>query len=73
MGFELERLVLRLILDAEAVANTFVGKFIPTDRNTPAAELFATNGFSQASADEWLLYRDNRRPELPPWFQVTPR
>ena len=73
MGFELERLVLRLILDAEADANTFVGKFIPTDRNTPAAELFATNGFSQASADEWLLYGDNPRPELPPWFQVAPR
>lgn len=73
MGFELERLVLRLILDAETDANDFVGKFVPTDRNTPAADLFATNGFSQTSAEEWLLNSKNPGPELTPWFQVTPR
>jgi FkbH-like protein len=73
MGFELERLVLRLVIDAEADANRFIGKFVPTDRNTPAAELFATNGFSQTSPDEWLLNGDNTRPEAPTWFQVTTR
>lgn len=73
MGFELERLMLRLVMDAEPGANSFVGKFVPTDRNTPAAELFATNGFSQTSADEWLLNSDHLRPAQPPWFQVTPR
>jgi FkbH-like protein len=73
MGFELERLLLRLVMDAETDANTFVGKFVPTDRNTPAAELFATNGFCQASPDEWLLNGDDPRPEAPAWFQVTTR
>ncbi len=73
MGFELERLVLRLVMDAETDANRFVGRFVPTDRNTPAAELFATNGFSQSSAEEWLLDSNYPRPELPAWFQVTTR
>ncbi len=73
MGFELERLVLRLVMDAESDANCFVGRFVPTDRNTPAAELFATNGFSQSSSDEWLLDSSTPRPELPPWFKVTTR
>ena len=73
MGFELERLVLRLVMDAEPDVRSFVGKFVPTDRNTPAAELFATNGFSQNSAEECLLNGDTSRPELPPWFQVMNR
>ncbi len=73
MGFELERLMLRLVMDAEPDANSFVGKFVPTDRNSPAAELFATNGFSQTSAEEWLLNGNNPRPELPAWFEVMSR
>src|SRR5262249_9698834 len=37
MGFELERLMLRLVLEAEeSGAARFVGRFVPTDRNTPA-------------------------------------
>jgi FkbH-like protein len=73
MGFELERLMLRLVMDAESDVHSFVGKFVPTDRNTPAAELFATHGFAQTSAEEWLLNSDNPRPERPPWFQIMNR
>jgi FkbH-like protein len=73
MGFELERLVLRLVMDAEPDAHSFIGRFVPTDRNTPAAELFATNGFCQTSADEWLLNGNNPRPQRPAWFEVISR
>jgi FkbH-like protein len=73
MGFELERLVIRLVMDAEADAQSFVGRFVPTDRNTPAAELYATNGFRAATANEWLLGGSDPRPERPAWFEILGR
>jgi predicted enzyme involved in methoxymalonyl-ACP biosynthesis len=73
MGFEIERLVLRLVMDAEQEAQSFLGRFMPTDRNTPAADLFVSNGFSQISANEWLLNGNNARPERPAWFEILSR
>ncbi len=73
MGFEIERLALRLAMDAEQDARSFAGRFVPTDRNTPAAELFAMNGFTQTSATEWQLDGASPRPEQPAWFEVSER
>lgn len=73
MGFELERLVLRQVLDAEVGAEEFLGKFVPTDRNTPAASLYSSNGFTPHSADQWLLDPTAPRPTKPDWFKVLER
>lgn len=72
MGFELERLALCLTMETEA-ADTFIGRFVPTDRNTPAAEFYGSNGFTQASDHEWVLNGDGTRPEKPAWFEVKSR
>jgi len=73
MGFEIERLMLRLVMDAEQDALSFVGKYVSTDRNTPAADLYATNGFSRTATGEWLLNSGDSRPERPAWFEVAGR
>lgn len=73
MGFDLERLAPRLVMDAEPDARAFIGRFVPTDRNTPASDLFARNGFTQASATEWSLGEAAIRPAAPEWFEVAPR
>jgi FkbH-like protein len=71
MGFGLERLMLRLVLDAEAPgADRFVGRFIPTDRNTPARDLFAESGFARSGETDWVLEAGAARPEKPTWFKV---
>ena len=73
MGMELERLTLLLVLDAESQAREFVGRFVPTDRNTPAARLYASCGFQQQGLTEWVLAADNARPEKPAWLKVLPQ
>jgi len=71
MGFELERLMLRLVIDAESSdATRFVGRFRPTDRNTPCKDLFSSNGFSRRDDREWVLEPDATRPEKPVWFKI---
>jgi FkbH-like protein len=71
MGFELERLMLRLVLDAEAErTERFIGRFLPTDRNTPTRDLFSSNGFVARGDTEWLLEAAAARPEKPAWFTV---
>jgi FkbH-like protein len=71
MGFELERLMLRLVIDSESSdATRFVGRFHPTDRNTPCKDLFSSNGFSRWDAREWVLEPDATRPEKPVWFKT---
>ncbi|MGA2261676.1 MAG: HAD-IIIC family phosphatase [Acidobacteriota bacterium] len=73
MGFELERLMLRLVLDAESDGKPFVGRFLPTDRNTPASSLFPEAGFTKRSETEWVLEAHAPRPEKPSWFTVVNR
>jgi len=69
MGFELERLVLRRLLDAEGGPGVrFVGRYVRTDRNSPCAGLFSGNGFVRRSETDWVLEPDAARPEAPPWF-----
>ncbi len=73
MGFELERLMLHLVVQAEADAARYVGRFVATARNTPAMALFSTNGFRQHGDTEWVLQHDEPRPQAPAWFAVRKR
>ncbi len=73
IGFQLERLVVRLVLDAEAEAQRFIGHLVPTDRNTPAMSLFRDCGFRMTEPNLWLLERSMPILERPGWFCVTVR
>jgi FkbH-like protein len=73
MGFGLERLMLRSAVDAESGADRFVGRFVATDRNTPAASLYADSVFTQQDATSWTLEADSPRPPLPEWIRLEAR
>jgi FkbH-like protein len=71
MGLGLERLMLRLVLDAETDgAARFVGRFIPTERNTPAKDLYSSAGFARLTETDWVLGVAASRPDKPDWFCV---
>ena len=73
MGFELERLVLSKLIEAEGTAMPIVGRFVPTDRNAPAMQLFSSNGFVARSDSEWVLEKGSAAPPAPTWFIVQDR
>ena len=73
MGFQLERLVTRAVLDAEGNAGRFIGRFVLTDRNTPAMSLFRDCGFREVGPNEWLLDRSMPWPDRPAWLTLTER
>ncbi|MBK6777956.1 MAG: hypothetical protein IPG75_00010 [Gemmatimonadetes bacterium] len=73
MGFELERLMLALVREAEGSGRELVGRFVPTDRNGPASGLYPGQGFEPAGPTEWLLSAGAAGPERPAWFTVRPR
>jgi FkbH-like protein len=70
MGFGLDRLILAALV-ASHPQHTWVGHFVPTERNSPAASLFADAGFVEDEAGTWKLRRDDQRPARPSWF-ITP-
>ena len=55
MHFGLEQLMLHKIVEAERGATCVIGRYVPTDRNTPAAQLFAGGGFSRLNDTEWVF------------------
>jgi FkbH-like protein len=68
MGFGLEYLVLSE-LTSDRPELDWTGRFIATDRNGPAAELYAGAGFTAgADAETWTLSPDAPRPQRPSWF-----
>ena len=69
MGFGLEYLLLNQ-LTAEQPRIEWRGSFIPTDRNAPAAGMYATAGFSEDGVGDgvWTLSPDAAPPERPAWF-----
>jgi FkbH-like protein len=69
MGFGLEQLMLRLVMDSEG-ASRYVGRFIPTDRNSPASVLYSDAGFLQTNDTEWTLDASAVLPEVPSWFVI---
>ena len=73
MGFQLELLVLRLVLTTEGRTQPVVGRFVPTDRNAPAAELFSSQHFLSRGPTEWVLATDAMLPEAPDWFSIEQR
>jgi FkbH-like protein len=69
MGFGLEQFALAEItrrLDAPR----YTARFIPTDRNGPAAGLYPSNGFTETAPGLWALAADDR-PEPPAWFRSS--
>jgi FkbH-like protein len=68
MGFGLEYLLLNQ-LTSEQPELDWTGRFIPTDRNGPASELFAGAGFSQSDDQLWKLPAEAERPQRPSWFR----
>jgi FkbH-like protein len=73
MGFGLEQLTVRLALDALPEVDRFTARFVPTDRNTPAAALWKESGFSETSPGLWTLSDTGQRPALPAWFEIAER
>jgi FkbH-like protein len=68
MGFGLEYLLLNQLTSARPEL-VWTGRFIRTDRNGPAAELFPGAGFAPGSDGElWTLAPDAERPQRPTWF-----
>jgi len=74
MGFGLENLMLRKVVEAEnAGANEFVGRFVSSDRNEPAAAFFKNNRFDPITDTNWLLPTIDVMPSAPEWFAVSSR
>jgi FkbH-like protein len=69
MGFGLEYLLLNQ-LTAEQPDVEWRGRFVPTDRNAPAAGTYSSAGFTRTSdgGELWTLAPDAARPERPAWF-----
>ncbi|HEY6279158.1 MAG TPA: HAD-IIIC family phosphatase [Streptosporangiaceae bacterium] len=70
MGFGLEFALLRAVMDA-AGPGPFLGRFIPTDRNGPAAGLFEQAGFhpeGDGADGGWVLPARSVGPLPPPWL-----
>jgi FkbH-like protein len=71
MGFGLEYLLLSELTSARPEL-VWTGRFIQTDRNGPAAELFGGAGFTRGSDGElWTLAPEAERPQRPHWFAAS--
>jgi FkbH-like protein len=73
MGFGLESAVLHDVM-ARHEGGPFVGLFIPTARNAPAADLWERSGFRKAQGQDdegcWVLDGDRASwPQVPDWFR----
>lgn len=74
MGFGLENYMLRKIVEAESVeGKKFIGRYIPNDRNMPAASLFKNNRFEPLSETDWCLLSIDAMPSEPEWFAAAER
>jgi FkbH-like protein len=73
MGFQLEHLIIALLLEAEADAHRFIGRFVATDRNTPAMNLFSSCAFHEQSDATFAWQRGETEPPRPAWFAVSSR
>lgn len=74
MGFGLENLMLSKIVEVErAGTNIIIGRYVPSDRNLPAASLFSNNRFEQATETDWHLPSIDAMPFAPDWFTVSER
>jgi FkbH-like protein len=67
MGFGLELALICESLKRHREGDVF-GLFQPTERNSPAARLFANAGFTEVVPGRWVLPADAVGPDLPSWF-----
>ena len=70
MGFGVELAMLRQVIDREP-AGRYIGRFVPTPRNGPAAGLFESAGFEPKDG-AWTLEAGAGYPEMPAWFGEQP-
>ncbi|MUL80866.1 HAD-IIIC family phosphatase [Mycobacterium sp. CBMA247] len=70
MGFGLESILVRKTLDAHPGVRTAIGRYVPTERNNPCADLFAENGFRKTDDEHWELDLASERPGIPDWFTI---
>src|SRR5579863_1358040 len=66
MGFGLEQALIRKVIDREP-AQRYVGLFLPSDRNSPAASLFQGSGFRNENG-AWVLETGDQCVPVPAWF-----
>ena len=66
MGYGLEQWMLSHVMQEEK-ADVFRGRFLPTDRNSPAAGLYSSCGFTEEESGCW---RRDAKPalEAPDWI-----
>jgi FkbH-like protein len=70
MGFGLEQLALARVVDAERGPGVrFVGRYVPSARNSPCSGLYEQHGFVRLTETEWALAPDAPRPTVPAWFR----
>lgn len=72
MGFSFEYQLLSEIEDlaVQMGAQTLIGKFIPTDRNSPCSTIFENAGFSRIDEVEWELdLKTEKRVRRIDWFE----
>lgn len=70
MGFGLEHvLVSRPLEERKGIAKA-IGRYVPTERNTPCADLFSRSGFVQCGPEIWMLDTAAGRPEIPRWLTI---
>ena len=74
MGFDLESHFLRRVVECESIMPRKIrGRFIPSDRNMPASNLYKKNNFNLCEEGEWHLSSVSNMPDGPAWFTVVDR
>lgn len=73
MGFGLEQLMLRRVLEAEAPWSTCRGLVVPTEKNGPVRDLFSEAGFRSGGEGEWVLCDIGDAPPAPSWLNEPSR
>lgn len=68
MGFGLETAVVHEVIQRHG-PGSFTGLFKPTERNSPAADLFERCGFTERSAGVFVLGSEDPGPGTPAWFR----
>ena len=68
MGFGLETVLVAKPLMERPDMQAAIGRFVPTDRNNPCADLFRNCGFEVLNDGTWHLDVFANRPACPAWF-----
>ena len=72
MGFELENVMLRPVVD-EIATEQVIGEYIPTDRNSPAKNLYSDANFNLLGDGKWALDSRHHTLDMPSWLTIHSR